>query len=82
MSPRSDFNISKTRRDIFQLLLELIAVFGLFFYLAGSSRDYLETWALCLCMFVSVFPLTLHCVAAGPGTVPVDQVSLCLCLLL
>lgn len=52
------------------------------FYLACSSCDYLETRALCLCMFVSVFPLTLHRVAAGPSTVPVDQVSLCLCLLL
>lgn len=33
-------------------------------------------------MFFSVFPLTLPCAAASPGTVPVDQVSLCLCLLL
>lgn len=53
-----------------------------FFYLACSSCDYLETWVLCLCMFVSVFPLTLHWAAAGPGAVPVDQVSLCLCLVL
>lgn len=52
------------------------------FYLADSSRDYLETWSLCLYMFVSVFPLMLHYATAGPGTVPVDQVSLCSYLLL
>lgn len=65
--------------------LNSVICLSFFFFkcnLGCSSCDYLETWALCLCMFVSVFPLTLHCAAAGLGTVPVDQVSLCLCLLL
>lgn len=70
----------KTCRDTFGFCPKFTDVF---FFLSGcSSCDYLETWVLCLCMFVNVFPLTLHCAAAAPGTVPVDQVSLCLCLLL
>lgn len=91
--PRSPTSVlcpfRETHSDIFALnpvrclLVFFPPFFGCVFYLADSSRDYLETWSLCLCMFVSVFPLMLlRCATAGPGTVPVDQVSLCLCLLL
>lgn len=74
MSPPSDFN---KPFQYFQLLNQIHCLKKS----NGSSCDYLETWILCLYMFVDGSPPTLCCVAAGPGPVPVDQVSLCLCLL-